>query len=442
MGACCSCQMGVRYRGDLSDDHGVKPKDSEAEDNDQIITIGDCGARVRLQGSTKFVSMFTRQGRKGTNQDAMTVWENFGGERDVVYCGVFDGHGPSGHKVARYVRDALPSKLSWLFRDSHVHGKSWSNQDHGSDQKVINLNDSNDPILRSWQASITESFKEVDEDLEADSSIDSYGSGTTSVSVLRQVLVFIEKLNLNYEHHHLVSHIMLFVGDNLLIMNLGDSRALLCTRSNDDKLHPVQLTNSGGRVQAMEHEPSVFRVWMPDQDCPGLAMSRAFGDFCLKDYGLICVPNIFYRKLTDEDEFVVLATDGVRSISKFYIIRLVWDVLTNNEVVKIVGSVKKRSMAARFLIDHAVRAWRYKYPASKIDDCAVVILFFKKQRLLLSKSSSEDLDLINSDHPDLDAIKNPKKTGDDGLDTVLNYHIKEDESKMRKAAKKIQLIEE
>ncbi|XP_024965934.1 probable protein phosphatase 2C 65 [Cynara cardunculus var. scolymus] len=420
MGACCSCQMGVRYRGDLSDDHGVKPKDSEAEDNDQIITIGDCGARVRLQGSTKFVSMFTRQGRKGTNQDAMTVWENFGGERDVVYCGVFDGHGPSGHKVARYVRDALPSKLSWLFRDSHVHGKSWSNQDHGSDQKVINLNDSNDPILRSWQASITESFKEVDEDLEADSSIDSYGSGTTSVSVLRQ-------------------------GDNLLIMNLGDSRALLCTRSNDDKLHPVQLTvdlkpsiqseyerikNSGGRVQAMEHEPSVFRVWMPDQDCPGLAMSRAFGDFCLKDYGLICVPNIFYRKLTDEDEFVVLATDGV------------WDVLTNNEVVKIVGSVKKRSMAARFLIDHAVRAWRYKYPASKIDDCAVVILFFKKQRLLLSKSSSEDLDLINSDHPDLDAIKNPKKTGDDGLDTVLNYHIKEDESKMRKAAKKIQLIEE
>ena len=75
MGACCSCQMGVRYRGDLSDDHVARPRDSEAEDNDQIITIGDCGARVRLQGSTKVLSMFTRQGRKGTNQDAMTVWE-------------------------------------------------------------------------------------------------------------------------------------------------------------------------------------------------------------------------------------------------------------------------------------------------------------------------------------------------------------------------------
>lgn len=66
----------------------------------------------------------------------------------------------------------------------------------------------------------------------------------------------------------------------------------------------------------MERESSVFRVWMPDQDCPGLAMSRAFGDFCIKDYGLICIPNIYYHKLTNKDEFVVLATDGVRSRSK------------------------------------------------------------------------------------------------------------------------------
>lgn len=64
---------------------------------------------------------------------------------------------------------------------------------------------------------------------------------------------------------------------------------------------------------ALEEEPSVFRVWMPDKDCPGLAMARAFGDFCLKDFGLISVPQVFYRKLTEKDEFVVLATDGVNT---------------------------------------------------------------------------------------------------------------------------------
>lgn len=65
---------------------------------------------------------------------------------------------------------------------------------------------------------------------------------------------------------------------------------------------------------AMEEEPNIYRVWMPDQDCPGLAMARAFGDFCLKDFGLISVPEVYYRKLTEKDEFIVLASDGVSYI--------------------------------------------------------------------------------------------------------------------------------
>lgn len=66
-----------------------------------------------------------------------------------------------------------------------------------------------------------------------------------------------------------------------------------------------------GRVFALRDEPDVARVWLPNTDSPGLAMARAFGDFCLKDFGLIAVPDVSYRRLTDKDEFVVLATDGV-----------------------------------------------------------------------------------------------------------------------------------
>jgi len=50
---------------------------------------------------------------------------------------------------------------------------------------------------------------------------------------------------------------------------------------------------------------------LPNNDSPGLAMARAFGDFCLKDFGLISVPEMSYRRLTEKDEFIVLATDGV-----------------------------------------------------------------------------------------------------------------------------------
>lgn len=65
-----------------------------------------------LNGSTQCASLFTQQGNKGTNQDAMIVWESFGLKSDAVFCGIFDGHGPSGHLVAKSVRDSLPMKIS------------------------------------------------------------------------------------------------------------------------------------------------------------------------------------------------------------------------------------------------------------------------------------------------------------------------------------------
>lgn len=40
-----------------------------------------------------------------------------------------------------------------------------------------------------------------------------------------------------------------------------------------------RIKKFNGRVLPMEEEPSVFRVWRPDQDAPGLAMARALGDF-------------------------------------------------------------------------------------------------------------------------------------------------------------------
>lgn len=66
-----------------------------------------------------------------------------------------------------------------------------------------------------------------------------------------------------------------------------------------------------GRVFALPNEPEVTRIWLPNVDSPGLAMARSFGDFCLKDYGLISIPEISYLHLTEKDEFIVLATDGV-----------------------------------------------------------------------------------------------------------------------------------
>ncbi|CAI9097212.1 OLC1v1033585C1 [Oldenlandia corymbosa var. corymbosa] len=417
MGACCSCQRVERFDGFYADnDHQVVPhKDNYAQhqandDDDLMVRRGENGARVRLQGSSRFVSTYIQQGKKGTNQDALTVWENFLGEKDSFFCGVFDGHGPSGHNVARYVRDLLPSKLSSSGKVVVPNSTSTTrvvdagddnddNHDNGTEAKL-----SQNPFESSWKPRILKSFLEMDEELEGETTVESYCSGTTAVTVLKQK-------------------------EHLMVANLGDSRAVLCTRDDQDELVAEQLTvdlkpnlpgeaerirSCQGRVMAMEGESNVYRVWMPDEDTPGLAMARAFGDFCLKDFGVISTPEVTYRKITDKDEFVVLATDGV------------WDVLSNHDVVRIVASARKRATAARLLVDIAARVWRYKYPRAKMDDCAVVCLFLKRPRPLLTKSLSEVTELsLNYSALGPENIA-PSAKSDDGLDTVLNLEVNKD----------------
>ncbi|GMP54462.1 hypothetical protein CsSME_00019628 [Camellia sinensis var. sinensis] len=167
-------------------------------------------------------------------------------------------------------------------------------------------------------------------------------------------------------------------GSNLYMGNIGDSRAILGSKDSNDSMVAIQLTidlkpdlpreaerikRCKGRVFALQDEPEVPRVWLPFDDAPGLAMARAFGDFCLKEYGVISIPEFSHWTLTERDKFIVLASDGV------------WDVLSNEEVVEIVSSVPTRSSAARILVDSAAREWKSKYPTSKMDDCAVVCLF-------------------------------------------------------------------
>ncbi|KAJ8647673.1 hypothetical protein MRB53_000696 [Persea americana] len=358
MGICCSSEE--RHRGFW------EVEDEEYEDGDAERLEGDRGAHRRLHGSCRFASMHTQQGKKGINQDAMTIWEDFNGEKDTIFCSVFDGHGPLGHKVACHVRDVLPSKLSEelrLLKPNYIDDEGgdysdacdfdFNDDDDDSDDSQDN-EDTRHVSLSSWKARFAKVFHEMDEELNR-SPINCVCSGATAVSILKQ-------------------------GDHLTIANLGDSRAILCTRDSKDQPLPIPLTvdlkpnlpteaerikRCRGRVFALDEEPDVYRIWLPDDDSPGLAMARAFGDFCLKDYGLIAIPQVSYRKITEKDEFIVLATDGV------------WDVLSNKEVVKIVASAGKRSMAAELLVARAVRAWKYKYPTSKIDDCAAICLFLK-----------------------------------------------------------------
>ncbi|KAG4111172.1 hypothetical protein ERO13_D13G091500v2 [Gossypium hirsutum] len=277
--------------------------------------------RLFLNGSSGVASLYTQQGKKGTNQDAMIVWENFGSRTDTVFCGVFDGHGPYGHMVAKKVRDHLPLKLSAhsevnissedVLREISLNTAGSVNSeetalisaDKDSRASVdLDVTEKNPDIFKTLKESFLKAFKVMDRELRLHTNIDCFCSGTTAVTLVKQ-------------------------GPYLVVGNVGDSRAVLATRDKDNSLKAVQLTvdlkpnlpaeaerirNCKGRVFALHDEPTVARVWLPNNDAPGLAMARAFGDFFLKDFGLISVPEISCRCLSEEDEFIVLATDGVK----------------------------------------------------------------------------------------------------------------------------------
>ena len=140
-------------------------------------------------------------------------------------------------------------------------------------------------------------------------------------------------------------------GSYLLALNVGDSRAVIAYECNDQfqvadltRDHKPDLPEekrrieqAGGRVFAMEYEDGFLgpsRVWLHDQDIPGLAMSRSLGDtvahsvgivaFGMITVGVISTPEVFERSLTVDDRVVVLGSDGL------------WEFLPSMEAIQLI----------------------------------------------------------------------------------------------------------
>lgn len=105
---------------------------------------------------------------------------------------------------------------------------------------------------------------------------------------------------------------MLFHDVTILVESVAKLHVINICKINSGEADRIRSCN--GRVFALKEEPHIQRVWLPNENSPGLAMSRAFGDFMLKDHGIIAIPDVSYRTLTSRDRFVVLASDGVSVI--------------------------------------------------------------------------------------------------------------------------------
>ena len=129
----------------------------------------------------------------------------------------------------------------------------------------------NDNLKRSIHTKITDAFLLTNHELIEETDINSFFNGSTCVSVI-------------------------YTPERLICPNIGDSRAVLGRNINNEwraielprdhkPTEPdeeLRIREHNGRIQPFIDEDGEFvgpkRVWIQEDEVPGLAMSRSFGD--------------------------------------------------------------------------------------------------------------------------------------------------------------------
>ena len=120
---------------------------------------------------------------------------------------MFDGHGPYGHLVAKRVRDSLPLKLSAPSEDNikgdeiiraislntsvsiNCEGNSFVSADEDSRPSTdVEEMEKQSEIFHTLKESFLKAFKVIDRELKMYTNIDCFCSGTTAVTLVKQVV--------------------------------------------------------------------------------------------------------------------------------------------------------------------------------------------------------------------------------------------------------------
>lgn len=131
-----------------------------------------------------------------------------------------------------------------------------------------------------------------------------------------------------------------------------------------------RILSFGGRVEALfdtelRKQLGPYRVWLKDENVPGLAMSRSMGDEVARKAGVVWDPEIREIELEHQDKFIVQASDGL------------WEFMSNKEVIDIVIPYWKQNdptSACESLSKEATKRWKSS-DAKTIDDISIIVIF-------------------------------------------------------------------
>ena len=136
------------------------------------------------------------------------------------------------------------------------------------------------------------------------------------------------------------------------------------------EIEKKRVLEKGGRVDPIRGQQGQplgpMRVWMQDQDCPGLAMSRSLADELAHSLGVSSHPEVMQFSLAQDEKFIIIASDGV------------WEFLSNEDIAKIVWPFfikNSPEQAGNAIVRAAAQKWREN--DTVIDDITCITIFLE-----------------------------------------------------------------
>ena len=274
---------------------------------------------------------------KENNQDNYFIFKNFADQKDYIYLSVCDGHGVEGHFVSEFIKEVLPYYMSENLKGKNI------------------LTDT-----KNVHQIISDIFVMVNNLLVDNESINSLFSGSTCVSVI-------------------------YTPERLIVPNIGDSRAVLGRYDFNTKTYKAidlsrdhkptekdeakRIIDNDGRIQPFTEEGEFVgpqRVWIKDEEVPGLAMTRSFGDRVAATVGVMSEPEIKEFNFEEGDKFMIVASDGI------------WEFISSQECVEIVSKYYEKGDlkgCCEYLYEESSKRWLKEEEV--IDDTTLILVYFE-----------------------------------------------------------------
>jgi serine/threonine protein phosphatase PrpC len=261
------------------------------------------------------VSVKSSKGARAKNEDRYiyitNISELFGLKGPPVsYFAVFDGH--AGSLAAEYAKVQL----------------------HANIIKQQNLYD-------NVKEAIREGYRITDDRFIKHAQKEDFQSGTTAVTALI----------IGPPHHR-----------KLYIANVGDSLGILCRKGEVINLSFPHKPDKPEEKKRLEKKGAIVTYFDGVARVNGvMGISRSIGDLRLKKY-LTCEPYITEIDLTPDDEFLVLATDGV------------WDVISKKDMMLYIRDAMNEFPTEKAYISDVILQRCKKLNAKDNMTCMVIFL--------------------------------------------------------------------